>query len=250
MSLMENPIYQFSIKSLLAGFLIGLGCVVYVVCPIKYVGSFLFSLGLMTIIINNYYLYTGKVGAWVPKATVSLLYMFALNGIGCAVTAYCFAEYTRLDFSAIDAIVSAKVNDTMLSSFILAIGCGAMMQIAFFNFLKERHPIYIVLPIMFFMLAGFEHSVANCGFFAIYKLEMTQEVWIRLGVIMLGNGVGAWIFTKFLPKTEHYTNRVPSFLTTLFTVAVPSDHNHQPNQTKQLPTNTSSSGNSNDRKRI
>lgn len=240
MSFMENPIYQFSVKSLLAGFLIGLGCVVYVVCPVKYIGSFLFSLGLMTIIINQYNLYTGKVGAWVPRATLSLLYMFALNGIACAATAYCFAEYTRLDFSAIETIVPAKVNDTMLSSFILAIGCGAMMQIAFFNFLKERHPIYIVLPIMFFMLAGFEHSVANCGFFAIYKLEMTQDVWIRLGVIMLGNGVGAWILTKFLPKTEHYINRVPSFMGTLLTLAAPQI-NQQAQQNKPQITNSKSS---------
>lgn len=226
MSVMENPIYQFSVKSLIAGFLIGLGCVIYVASPIKYVGSFLFSLGLLTIIINQYNLYTGKVGAWTPKSTLSLLYMFALNGIACAFTAYCFAEYTRVDLSAIDHVVHAKINDTFLSSFILAIGCGAMMQIAYFNFLKERHPLYVIMPIMFFMLAGFEHSVANCGFFAMYKLDMTTEHWLRLGLIMLGNGVGAWIFTKFLPKTEHYTNRVPSFISVMLTNAVVHHDDH------------------------
>lgn len=224
MSLLENPIYQFTIKSLLAGFLIGLGCVAYVASPIKYVGSFLFSLGLMTIIINQYYLYTGKVGAWVPKSTLSLLYMFVLNGIACALTSYAFIEYTTVDLSAIDGIVAHKLENTMFGSFILAIGCGAMMQIAYFNFLKERHPLYVIMPVMFFMLTSFEHSVANCGFFAMAKLDMTGEVWLRLAIIIVGNGVGAMILTKFLPKTEHYTNRIPSFLTTLLTVAVPPHH--------------------------
>lgn len=233
MSLMENPIYQFTIKSLLAGFLIGLGCVIYVASPINYVGSFLFSLGLLTIIINQYNLYTGKVGAWTPKSTLSLLYMFALNGIACAFTSYCFIEYTRLDLSHINAIVEAKLSGTLLSSFILAIGCGTMMQIAYFNFLKERHPLYVIMPIMFFMLGGFEHSVANCGFFAMYKLEMNADNWMRLGVIILGNGVGAWIFTKFLPKTEHYTNRVPTFLVTMLTNAV-----HHPTPSQNTSTKT------------
>lgn len=200
--LKENPFYQFTVKSLLAGVLIGLGCVIYVASPIKYVGSFLFSLGLLTIIINQYYLYTGKVGAWVPSTTLSLLYMFALNGIACGATAYLFT-LTRIDLSHITDVVTPKITDNMFSSFILAIGCGAMMQIAYLNFTKDRHPLYVIMPIMFFMLAGFEHSVANCGFFAMARLEVDGELALRLALIMLGNGVGAWIFTKFLPHESH-----------------------------------------------
>ena len=162
--MMHSTFYQFTIKSLLAGILIGLGCVIYVASPIKYVGTFLFSLGLMTILIKGYYLYTGKVGDFVPSATLRLIYMFVLNGIACGATTYLFT-LTRIDLSAIDHVVEAKLNDTMLSSFILAMGCGAMMHIAYYCFSKGKHPLYVIMPIMFFMLAGFEHCVANCGFF-------------------------------------------------------------------------------------
>ena len=199
--LMQSTFYQFTIKSLLAGVLIGLGCVIYVASPIKYVGTFLFSLGLMTILIKSYYLYTGKVGDWVPSATFRLIYMFALNGIACAATGYLFT-LTRIDLSHIHEVVNAKLNDTMYSSFILAMGCGAMMHIAYYCFSKGKHPLYVIMPIMFFMLAGFEHSVANCGFFAMAKIEVTSEVALRLALIVVGNGVGSMIFTKFLPPAD------------------------------------------------
>lgn len=199
--LMQSTFYQFTVKSILAGILIGLGCVIYVASPVKYVGSCLFSLGLLTIMIKGYFLYTGKVGDWTPSSTFRLIYMFILNGLGCAATGYLFT-LTRIDLSAIHHVTELKLNDTMLSSFILAMGCGAMMHIAYYNFNKGKNPLYVILPIMFFMLAGFEHCVANCGFFAMGKVDMSVQDWTRLALIVLGNGVGSWVFTKFLPDPE------------------------------------------------
>lgn len=199
--LMQSTFYQFTVKSILAGILIGLGCVIYVASPVKYVGSCLFSLGLLTIMIKGYFLYTGKVGDWTPSSTFRLIYMFILNGLGCAATGYLFT-LTRIDLSAIHHVTELKLNDTMLSSFILAMGCGAMMHIAYYNFNKGKNPLYVILPIMFFMLAGFEHCVANCGFFAMGKVDMSVQDWTRLALIVLGNGFGSWVFTKFLPDPE------------------------------------------------
>ena len=199
--LMQSTFYQFTVKSILAGILIGLGCVIYVASPVKYVGSCLFSLGLLTIMIKGYFLYTGKVGDWTPSSTFRLIYIFILNGLGCAATGYLFT-LTRIDLSAIHHVTELKLNDTMLSSFILAMGCGAMMHIAYYNFNKGKNPLYVILPIMFFMLAGFEHCVANCGFFAMGKVDMSVQDWTRLALIVLGNGVGSWVFTKFLHDPE------------------------------------------------
>lgn len=199
-----NPFYQFTVKSFLAGVLIGLACVIYIACPIPYAGSFLFSLGLLTIIIKQYYLYTGKVGDWVPSTTLKLIYMFIVNGIACGITTYLFT-LTRIDLHHINDVVQVKLSGTLLSSFILGIGCGAMMHIAYYNFKKERHPLYVIMPVMLFILAGFDHSVANCGFLAMAHHSMSGEDWIRLILVVLGNAVGAWIFTKILPDSviEH-----------------------------------------------
>lgn len=51
----------FQLKSTLAGFLIGIGCIVYLkTAPI--LGAFLFSFGLYSILQFKANLYTGKIG--------------------------------------------------------------------------------------------------------------------------------------------------------------------------------------------
>lgn len=193
----SNPLLNFIGRSLLSGFLIGLGCLVYVVCENRYVGAFLFALGLLTILIKGYYLYTGRVGDWVPRQTLTLLIMFCLNGIGAALAAYLFT-FTRLDLSAVQTIAATKLQDDLLSIFILAVGCGAMMHLAVFNFKAERHPLYVIMPIMFFIICGFEHCVANSGYFAMAKVPLNFDLFLRLAVMVIGNGIGSLLFTKFI----------------------------------------------------
>lgn len=193
----DNPLTAFVFKSLLSGFLIGFGCLVYVVCENRYVGAFLFSLGLMTILIKGYYLYTGRVGDWVPRDTLKLLLMFCCNAIGTALCAYMFT-FTRLDLSAVQVIADTKLHDSLLSVFILSVGCGAMMHMAVFNFKAQKHPIYVIMPIMFFIMCGFEHCVANSGYFAMAKVGFSFDLFIRLALMVLGNGVGSLVFTKLI----------------------------------------------------
>ena len=192
-----HPLLNFIFRSLLSGFLIGFGCLVFVVCENRYVGAFLFALGLLTILTKGYYLYTGRVGDWVPRDTLKLLMMFCCNAIGTALCAYMFT-FTRLNLSAVETIAATKLNDGLLSIFILAVGCGVMMHLAVFNFKKERHPLYVIMPIMLFIICGFEHCVANTGYFAMAKVPLNFDLWIRLALMVLGNGVGSLIFTKLI----------------------------------------------------
>ena len=189
---------SFIVKSILAGMLIGCGCLAYVVIENKYIGSFLFSLGLLTIIIKEYNLYTGKVSNWIPKDTLKLLVMFLLNAFGTALVAYLFT-FTRANIDAIHPLVEAKINDNLLSVFILACGCGAMMHIACFNFAAKNHPLYVIMPIMFFILCGFEHCVANAGFFAMAKTPMTLDLIAKTAVTVIGNAIGSLIFARLIP---------------------------------------------------
>ena len=189
---------SFIVKSILAGMLIGCGCLAYVVIENKYIGSFLFSLGLLTIIIKEYNLYTGKVSNWIPKDTLKLLVMFLLNAFGTALVAYLFT-FTRANIDAIHPLVEAKINDNLLSVFILACGCGAMMHIACFNFAAKNHPLYVIMPIMFFILCGFEHCVANAGFFAMAKTPVTLDLIAKTAVTAIGNAIGSLIFARLIP---------------------------------------------------
>ena len=54
------------------------------------------------------------------------------------------------------------------------------------------------MPIMFFILCGFEHCVANSGYFAMAKVPLSLDLFVRLGLMVLGNAIGALIFTKLI----------------------------------------------------
>ena len=59
---MKNKIVNIIIKSVLAGVLIALAGHIYLNCANKIVGAFLFSIGLIGVIVLQANLYTGKVG--------------------------------------------------------------------------------------------------------------------------------------------------------------------------------------------
>jgi len=186
---------DFIVKSLLAGFMIGLGCLVNVVCTNKILGAFLFSLGLLSVIIQQMNLYTGKVG-YISRGTAkTLLPMFLLNTAGIAATGY-LASLTRLDISAVLPIVSTKLADSYWSIFLLSTGCGTMMFLAVDNYKKNSHPLIVIMPIMFFILCGFEHCVANVGYFAMAHTPLTADLCLRVAIMVVGNGIGSCMLSK------------------------------------------------------
>ena len=193
----KSDLSVFILKSLLSGFLIGFGCLVFVVTENRYVGSFLFALGLLTIILKQYNLYTGQVGYWTPNKTLRLLSMFVLNAIGAYCTSFIFS-LSRVDTSNVQNLVATKLADSYLSLFILAIGCGAMMHIAVYLFKRGKHPLYVIMPIMFFILCSFEHCVADAGYFGMAHVVPNLDVLGRLFTMVIGNGIGSLILTKFV----------------------------------------------------
>lgn len=190
-------LYKFCMKCILAGFLISLSCVVYAVSANHYVGSFLFSLGLTSIIIKEYYLYTGKVGNITLSGTPKLIVMFLINIIAAYLFAHLFT-YTRLDLSYMTEVAHKKFDDNFISIFILGIGCGVMMHLAYYNFKKYENPVYVIMPIMFFIIAGFDHCIANAAFAGLSNVPLTFTLFLKICTVAVGNGVGSCIFTKLL----------------------------------------------------
>ena len=91
-------------------------------------------------------------------------------------------------------------------SIILAIGCGAMMHIAVYLFKRGKHPLYVIMPIMFFILCSFEHCVADAGYFGMAHVVPNLDVLGRLFTMVIGNGIGSLILTKFVedPKEAQF----------------------------------------------
>ena len=109
---MKKETKDFYIQSLLAGALIGMGDLVYVVSESHILGSFLFSLGLLSILIKGYPLYTGRIGyvegvrdLWKPVG--GMLPIIVMNFIGIALVCS-LANASRLDLFAVDVMVRRR----------------------------------------------------------------------------------------------------------------------------------------------
>ncbi len=174
------------ISSVGAGVSIGIGATAYVCCPNVVIGSFLFSVGLFTVIYKQFDLYTGKLFTKINP--FELLLIFVGNSIGTGIVAklVMFSRIYTEDFAnRINLILNTKVSDDPISLTCLSILCGALMYIAITNYRKSNKTLSVILPIMAFILCGFEHSVANMYYFGFGNFDL-----ITIIIVVLGNYVG------------------------------------------------------------
>lgn len=183
---------QVLIKAIYAGFMIGIGGAVYLSVENKVLGSLLFSFGLLTIVTQGFFLYTGKIGfikKWI--ALLDMAVIVAGNFIGTMITAW-ICKGAGLNISSME-LVEKKLSRSCFHIFFLSVLCGVMMYLAIDNFNKSKNIVFIIAPVMIFILSGFEHSVANMFYFHLAG-AYSFKAWGYLLVMVIGNGVGAKIF--------------------------------------------------------
>lgn len=201
-----SKIIDTFLSATLSGIMIGMGGIVYLSCQNKYLGAFLFSIGLTTILINRTALFTGKVGYLLYKGRtnlVELLIIWLGNFMGTFITAK-LVSFTRLSRSLVPAvtpIVETKAADGFVSLFLLAVFCGILMNIAVSTYLDTEHPAIVKLGVSsicvaVFILCGFEHCVANMFYFSLAG-NWSVLLVLRLLVMTLGNGVGGNVIPAY-----------------------------------------------------
>ncbi len=192
-------------KSIIGGFLIGFGGTVYLNMDNKIVAAFLFGLGLFTIINFELNLYTGKIGYLSKENWKEILLTLIGNFIGTNLFAFLVLQ-TRLAGKLKEAVAPAvelKLSDNLLSTFILAIFCGILMSIAVGTFKKFPNilgTLAVFLCVAVFILAGFEHCVANMFFFALSSSP--ADYLLTLLVAIAGNSLGGIAFYRLTKIKE------------------------------------------------
>ena len=107
--------------SIVAGILIGFGCITNVSCNNPVVGAFLFSLGLFAVIIQGRYLFTGKVGYCGNEEITGKNYELVLglfaNLISVWLLCFLFAKFTIYSkFSFFSNCFPIKIFSTFIFS--------------------------------------------------------------------------------------------------------------------------------------
>ena len=197
------------ILSMAAGLCIGVGGIVFLAQSSKFAGAFLFAVGLLTILVFRLNLFTGMVGyvlenllerKWGYLFTVLLVWIG--NFAGTALAAFAVGA-TRLGeglAATCRPIVQTKLNDSWYSLLILGVFCGMLMFIAVDTFKKrigEKDFLCVVavfMGVMVFILAGFEHSIADMFYFCLtgdVGVAIPALLWITLGNAIGGNLIPA-----------------------------------------------------------
>ncbi len=183
---------QMFIKAIYAGFMIGIGGMIYLSVDNKVIGALLFSFGLLTIVAQGFYLYTGKVGFIKSiREVLDMLIIIAGNLVGTFIAA-CMSRAAGLSISSLE-LTARKLDNSLLHIFLLSILCGVMMYLAIDNHKRAKNLLFIIAPVMIFILVGFEHSIANMFYFHLAACY-TPKAFGYLAVMLLGNGIGAKVF--------------------------------------------------------
>lgn len=188
-------------KSFLAGIMIAIGGTVFLSIENKVIGASLFSIGLFGVLIYNLNLYTGKIGYLITNFNLKYIKEMIITLIGNFIGACSVGfilRYTRIYDNIYEKsliLANTKLNDNILSIFILSIFCGLLMYYAVNGFKKQTDfgkYLVVYLGVAVFILCGFEHCIANMYYFSVADIWSLKTLGYT-GIMVLGNSIGSFI---------------------------------------------------------
>ena len=201
------------LNSIMAGFVLSMAVVAAIFAPsfydTKFVKAFIFSFGLLVIILFEFKLLTGMIAVapYTPakkwwQLAVCLVFNTVGGWIGSLIAQGAFGDKV---INSAKASVNAKLfladgvtNISAGSMFLSAILCGMCITIAVLGCRAAKDKNFsatflVVLPIMVFILCGFEHSIANIIYVLMADMAWTGDIWVLIAMSILGNLVGGLI---------------------------------------------------------
>lgn len=169
------------VKSIAAGMMIGIACVISLTVSHPIVSPIMFSIGLLVICARGYFLYTGKIGYVSYRNALSYPIIISGNSLGVAI----IAIVKPIDTSAIAA---AKLANPPWLVFVYAVLCGWLMYVAVDTYNKGSI-IGIICCVPAFIICGFEHSIADMYY--LRDATMSLRTFWFITACVLGNAVGA-----------------------------------------------------------
>ncbi len=186
-------ILQKIVNGVLAGIMIIIGCTVYLACENKVFGAVFFSVALLTICFMGFSLYTGKIGLMTLKNFKKDFTVLTLGLLGNVIATFLFGLLIGYALPNIQAVaqtaVANKLKESFLEALIRGVFCGILMYVAVAVYREKNSIAGIFFCVPVFILCGFEHSIANMGYFAIagvINLQSFGYIWI----VILGNTIG------------------------------------------------------------
>jgi len=162
----------------------------------RFVGSALFCVALVAICYQGLYLFTGKIGYLAnthdKQSIVDVLLTLLGNFLGTLICGLA-VSYLKPGYQETAlAMCQNKLSMSLGQAFVAAVFCGILMYTAVEVFKSGKSPLGILFCVPAFIIAGFEHSIANMFYFSAARL-LTGNVVLFSAVVILGNSVGGMI---------------------------------------------------------
>ena len=202
---MDQHYAKCLVRAILAGMMIGIGGCVYLGCEVKWVGAILFAVGLFTIFSFRLDLYTGKVGyvfdndrSYIPYLVVVIIGNF----IGCLILGL------MMPLDSASALAQGKLdNYDFLRVLFKGVLCGMLMFIAADCYKNTKSFIATFVCVPVFILAGFEHSIADMFYFCSAGCFSVESL-IFILTVLVGNAIGGFLIP--VCRKWMYEDEVPA----------------------------------------
>lgn len=151
-------------NSILAGIMIAVAATAYLSVG-GIAGACLFSLGLMTILVFKWDLFTGKAGLLaigeIKIGKLIKIWFGNLFGVFIGVSIVLMSPIGEGLSQKAQEILAIRNANPPFMNFLLGIGCGLLMYIAVNGFARSGSYLFVIFPVMSFILIGFNHCVAD-----------------------------------------------------------------------------------------
>jgi formate/nitrite transporter FocA (FNT family) len=191
------------VDAIAAGVLISIGGCVFLACAgdgMKWLGAILFAVALLCICFKGYSLFTGKVGYLVNDHSADYWHVVGTsllgNAISCCGVGLIIANAMPHLGATAAGICAAKLEQPFFSILVRAILCGVLMYMAVSIYKEKNHIAGIFFCVPVFILAGFEHSIANMFYFGAANMLNLQSI-VYLCIVIVGNAIGGMLFPVF-----------------------------------------------------
>ena len=202
----ETKMKEKFISAIMGGVFIALGAITYLCIPYPIVGAMFFSTGIALVFQFERLLFTKVVPMAVLAKKYTLIDIVVTwigNFIGAFIIAL-FTHYSRVEGKILDSLqhtVELKFNDSPISLFIMGIFCAVFVSYAVFLGQRYKmdtfaHIVLVWFLITAFVIAGFDHIVANFYYLSAYSIAFGLKLTAIIKVIVfvtLGNIAGGCI---------------------------------------------------------
>lgn len=152
----------------------------------------MFSVGLMSVILFRYKLFTGKAGLLTTKeiSLWELIRIWFGNFVGvCFISlVVSFSPFTEEIMQKSMVIMQAREAAGYIPSVLLAIPCGMLMYMAVSAKDNPMQLLYVGMCVVAFIMCGFYHCVADMFYTVAGALNRHQ--WLNLLCVTGGNLIG------------------------------------------------------------